>query len=89
MDDVTVSTDGDGAQCPPMSELQRIARDSYRTAVLLCDAAGLALVPGPTEVTVYVRQRSRPSNWSRVETIDLPQIAPATTGRHANRRPRT
>ncbi|MEY4908197.1 MAG: hypothetical protein RL260_1915 [Pseudomonadota bacterium] len=69
-----------------MTELQRIACDTLAAAVRLCDAAGLALVPGPTHVTVYVPQRYRPSCYSSAKVLDLPQIAPKLLGRSAPRR---
>jgi hypothetical protein len=71
---------------PAMSELQRIARDSLAAAVRLCDAAGLALVPGPTTITLYVPQRFRPSAFSSADVLDLPQIPVRRLGRNAPRR---
>jgi hypothetical protein len=78
--------DEDNAPAPPMTELQRIARDSLAASVRLCAAAGLALVPGPTHVTVWVPQKFRGHRFSRAESFDLPQITPRPLGRHAPRR---
>ena len=71
---------------PAMTELQRIARDTLATAVRLCAAAGIAVVPGPTHVTLWVPQRWRPSCYSAADVFDLPQIQPKTLGRSAPRR---
>lgn len=71
---------------PAMTELQRIARDNLATAVQLCAAAGIAVVPGPTHVTLWVPQRRRPSCYSAAAVFDLPQIAPRPLGRAAPRR---
>lgn len=81
--------DTDPPHAPAMTELQRIARDSLVATVRLCDATGLALVPGPTSVTVYAPQPRRPSAFSLVETLDLPQIPTQPLGRPAPRRRRT
>lgn len=80
------ATDAEAGTLPPMTELQRIARDSLNAAVRLCEAAGLALVPGPTSVTVWVPQKFRGHRYSRHESFDLPQIAPRPLGRTAPRR---
>lgn len=77
------------APAPAMTELQRIARDTLSAALRLCDAAGLALVPGPAHVTVYVPQRYRPSCYSAAGMLELPQIAPKPLGRSAPRRQAT
>lgn len=71
---------------PSMTELQRIAEDTLVAAVRLCDAAGLALVPGPTSVTLYVPQRWRPGRYSAGRMLDLPQIAAKPLGRSAPRK---
>lgn len=73
-------------QTPAMSELQRIARDTLVAAVRLCDAAGLAVVPGPSHVTLWVPQRRHPTRYSAAEVLDLPQIKTSPTGRTAPRR---
>jgi hypothetical protein len=80
------TTEAEAGRLPPMTELQRIARDTLNAAVRLCDAAGLALVPGPTSVTVWVPQKFRGYRYSQGEAFDLPQITPRPMGRHAPRR---
>ena len=74
------------AQAPALTELQRIARDTLAAAVRLCDAAGLAVVPGPTHVTLWVPQRWRPGCYSAAGVLDLPQIQTKPMGRTAPRR---
>lgn len=73
-------------QTPAMTELQRIARDTLTAAVRLCDAAGLAIVPGLTHVTLWVPQRWRPGCYSAADVLDLPQIKTRPMGRTAPRR---
>ena len=82
------TADAEAGRLPPMTELQRIALDSLATTVRLCDAAGLALMPGPTSVTVWVPAKSDGSRYRQSETFDLPQIIPRPLGRHAPRRRR-
>lgn len=57
-----------------MTEMQRIARDSFTAAVRLCEAVGVAVVPGPTHVTLYAAQRRRRNRYAPVAVVTLPQI---------------
>lgn len=77
--------DEQAVACAHMTELQRIACDALQAAVRLCNAAGVALVPGPTTVRIWVQQRGRPSRWSSGDVIDLPQIMTEPRGRAASR----
>lgn len=76
----------DSASTPTLTELQRLARDNLANAVRLCAAAGIAVVPGPTHITLWVPQRWRPNCYSAADVLDLPQIAPQPLGRSAPRR---
>ena len=71
---------------PPLTELQRNARDLLAAAIRICDGAGLALVPGPAHLTIYVQQRGKAGRYSSVQMMDLPQIQPRPLGHHAERR---
>ena len=74
------------AVTPPLTELQRNARDLLAAAIRICDGAGLAIVPGPAHLTIYVQQRGKAGRYSSVQMMDLPQIQPRPLGRHAERR---
>lgn len=80
--------DASPATVPPLTELQRNAYAALCAVARLCDSAGLALVPGPTSVAVYVPQRGKPGRYSLLRSIDLPQIKAKPLGVHAERRKR-
>lgn len=80
--------DASPATAPPLTEQQRNVYAALSAVVRLADCAGMALVPGPTWVSVYVPHHRRPGCYSLLRQIDLPQIKTEPLGRHAGRRKR-
>lgn len=85
---VSIDLELEPAASPPLTEMQRNARDLLAAAIRICDGAGLALIPGPAHLTIYVQQRGKAGRYSSVQMLDLPQIQPKPLGRNAERRGR-